>query len=146
MKKSAIKVLALCGLCALFAGAGTASFAQGYDHQDRNNDPGQYSQNDHHFDDGHNDHGQYGQNRYDHGQYGQDSQYRQSGQYRHASQTERRRLDRLHAAYARAATQGHYNAAERDHLHAQAIRARLRSQHDDNNQYRDNNQHDDSNH
>jgi hypothetical protein len=108
MKISAIKVLALGSLCALLVGAGNTAFAQGYNHQYRSTDHGQFGQ-------GH--------------QYWQDSQYQHSTQYRHASQTERRRLDRLHAAYARATAHGNYSAAERDHLHAQAIRARLRSQH-----------------
>ena len=128
MKISASKVLALGGLCALFVGAGNVAFAQGGDHQDRNNDPGQSRQSDRHSD--------YGQNHYGGGQ---DSQYRQSSQYRHANQTERRRLDRLHAAYAHAAANGNYGAAERAHLHAQAIRARLRAQHGGDNQ----NHHDD---
>ena len=40
MKISTSKVLALGGLCALFVGAGNVAFAQGDDHQDRNNDHG----------------------------------------------------------------------------------------------------------
>lgn len=124
MKISASKVLALGGLCALFVGAGNAAFAQNYNHQDRNNHNWQHGQT------------QYHSNR---GYYGvRDSRYRQSGQYRHATSTERRRLDRLHAAYARAAAHGNYNAAERAHLHAQAIRARLRAQRRENRQDRHN--------
>ena len=108
---------------------------------------GQSRQSDRHYDHGQNT--QDGQDQYRHDQYdqgrnhygvGQDSQYRQSSQYRHANQTERRRLDRLHAAYAHAAANGNYGAAERAHLHAQAIRARLRAQHGDDHQYGDYNQ------
>ena len=109
MKISAPKVLALGGLCALLVGAGSAAFAQG--------DNGQYR---------HYDHGQYYQT-HNYGD-GQDSQYRQSYQYRHGNRNERRRLDRLHAAYGRAVRHGHYNVAERAHRRAQAIRARIRAQ------------------
>lgn len=145
MKISASKVLALGGLCALLVGAGNTAFAQGYDHQDRNYDSGQYRQNDRHHDqDQNNQNWRHGQGQYHYGQYNQaqndgwtrDNQYRQSAQYRHANGNERRRLDRLHAAYAHAAANGNYNAAERDHQHAQAIRARLRDQHRDGDQGR----------
>lgn len=121
MKTTLSQMTILGGLCVLLAGTATAAFAQGDNHRDNNGDQGGYNQR------------QFDQRRG--GQYG-DSQYRNSDQYRHANQAERRRLDRLHAAYARAATHGNYNAAERDHLHAQAIRARLRAQHA--NQYRGN--------
>ena len=122
IKISISRVAAFGGLCALFVGAGNAAFAQGYDHPDQNNDSGQYHQSDRHYGNG--------RNSFDNG--GQDSQYRQSRQYRHANQSERRRLDRLHAAYAHAAAAGNYNAAERAHEHAQAIRARLHDQRGDN--------------
>jgi len=118
MKISISKAVTLGGLCALFAGAGSVAFAQGYDHQDRSSGYGQY----------HQDRNNYDQYRYGGGQYG----YRASDQYRHANRNERRRLDRLHATYARATEHGHYNVAERAHLHAQAIRARIRDQRRDN--------------
>ncbi len=136
MKILASKVLALGGLCALFAGAGNVAFAQGDNHQGNDNQGqnGQYRQGDHR------DRGQmgqrdYGQNRQyrdqgQNGQFGQD-QYRQSDQYRQGNRDERRRLDRLHQAYARRAARGDYSAAERAHLHAEAIRAQLRARHGD---------------
>ncbi len=149
MKSSLSQVLALGGLCALFVSTGNAVFAQDTDHQDRNGDPAQSRSFDRHDDQHQNDRNrQYGQ-QYHQGQYnhdsndygrGRDDQYRQSSQYRHANQNERRRLDRLHAAYAHAAASGNYNAAERAHEHAQAIRARLRSQHQDANRRGDTDQ------
>ncbi len=118
------KVAALGGLCALLAGAGQTAFAQGYDnHQGRHSDQG-YSRQDRHSDQG------YGQN-YD--QNGGDrrtdqGQYRPDGRGgRGVSQNERRRLVRLHRVYSRDARSGHYRAAEKAHLHAQAIRHDLRT-------------------
>ena len=128
MKISASQVLTLGSLCALFVSVGNAAIAQDNQHQYRNNDPGQSRPHDRGY-----DHGQNDPNRHH-------DQFRQSDQYRHANQSERRRLDRLHAAYAHAAAHGNYSAAERDHLHAQAIRARLHDQHRDHNQNRDNHQ------
>lgn len=121
--KTISQMTTLGSLCLLLAGTATAAFAQdNSDHRDNHDDQGGYSQQ------------QYGQHQYDQNrQYG-DSQYRRSDQYRHAGASERRRLDRLHVAYVRAATHGHYAAAERDHQHAQAIRAHIRDQHSD--QYR----------
>ena len=125
MKISASKVLALGGLCALFAGAGNVAFAQGHDYQDGNDHQYRSGQSDRHH-----DQDQFNQHRnYSGGLH--DNRYRQSDQYRHANQNERRRLDRLHAAYAQAAARGNYAAAERAHQHAQAIRARLHDQHRD---------------
>ncbi len=121
MKMTLSQITTLGSLCVLLAGTATAAFAQ---------DNGSYG-------DHHGDQGGYSQHQFDQhrgGQYG-DSQYRNSDQYRHSNLSERRRLDRLHAAYARAAYHGNYNAAERDHQHAQAIRAHIRDQHHD--QYRD---------
>ncbi len=136
MKTSASKILALGGLCALFVGTGNVACAQGYNHQDRGNDQDQSRQNDQNYDQNYDQNNQYRQHGQDRDDRGQDRQYRQSNQYRRANQAERRRLDRLHAAYAHAATRGNYGAAERDHQHAQAIRARLHAQHEDNNQDR----------
>ena len=144
MKISTPKILALGGLCALFVSAGNVAFAQGYDHnQDRNGDYGQASQSDRHSDYGQdNQDSRRGQSQDHHDRYNQDqarndhggrydSHYRQSDQYRHGDRNERRRLDRLHAAYAHAASHGNYGAAERAHQHAQAIRARLHDQRGD---------------
>ena len=47
------------------------------------------------------------------------------------TQSERLRLARLHRVYTKDARSGHYGAAERAHLHAQAIRQDLRAQHHD---------------
>ena len=125
MKITLSQMTTLGSLCVLLAGTATAALAQGDDHRDNPGDQGRYSQ--HQFD------------QHQHGQYGnQDGDYRHSDQYRHANQSERRRLDRLHAAYARAALHGNYSAAERAHEHAQAIRARMHDQHRDD--HRDNGQ------
>lgn len=109
MKIAVSKVLALGGLCTLFAGSGHVALAQNYNHHMGDNNYGRYGQM-HRYDG-------LGQNRH------QDWQHRQVRRYQ-----ERHRLNRLHAAYAHAAADGRYRAAERDHLHAQAIRQQLRSQ------------------
>ncbi len=125
MKITLTKAVTLGSLCALLAGTATATFAQDNGRYDQNGSQGGYGQ--HQYGQHQNDQNQYGQG----GQFG-DNRYRNSDQYRHANQAERRRLDRLHAAYAHAATHGNYNAAERAHQHAQAIRAHMRDQHQGN--------------
>lgn len=117
MKTTLTKVVTLGSLCALLAGTAATAFAQDNGHRDQNGDQGQYRQ--HQFDQH------------------QDGDYRHSDQYRHANQNERRRLDRLHATYARATSHGNYGVAERAHEHAQAIRAQIHSQHQDNRQHGD---------
>lgn len=84
MKTTLSQMTTLGSLCLLLAGTATAALAQ--DNGDHHGDQGGYSQR------------QYGQH--------QDGDYRHSDQYRHASLSERRRLDRLHAAYAHAASHG----------------------------------------
>ncbi len=121
MKTTLTKIVTLGSLCALLAGTAAAASAQDNGRRDQNYDQGQYRQ--HPFD-------QHPFDQHRGGQYG-DSQYRNSDQYRHSNLSERRRLDRLHAAYARAASHGNYGAAERDHAHAQAIRSHIRDQHGD---------------
>lgn len=122
MKITFSHAVTLGSLCALLAGTATAALAQDNDHhQDQGQSQSQYRQHQ----------SQYRQHQFDQrGQYG-DGQYQHSDQYRRADQSERRRLDRLHAAYGRAAARGNYSAAERDHAHAQAIRARLHTQNGD---------------
>lgn len=111
------KTLALGGLCALLAGAGATAFAQGNYHPNRDRQDGQYQRSGDRLADS---------PRSDYRR----SDYHQSDQYRRANQAERRRLDRLHAAYARAAQHGNYGAAERAHRHAQAIRAQHQDRRD----------------
>ena len=130
MKITLTKAVTLGSLCALLAGTTTAAFAQDNNHRDQNGNQGGYSQHQY------GNPGGYGQRQDNR----QDGDYRRSDQYRHANQSERRRLDRLHAAYARAASHGNYSAAERDHQHAQAIRAQMHNQHQDHGQYQDHRQ------
>ena len=85
MTLSIAKGLALCGVCALLAGLGTAASAQGY------------------------------------GDHGPDHH----GPMHHARQA----VLRQKADYARAVAGGHYGAAERAHLRAQAIRHHVRTRH-----------------
>ncbi|MGI4790106.1 MAG: hypothetical protein ACRYFS_14790 [Janthinobacterium lividum] len=113
MKNTITKAIVLGGLCALLAGAAHTASAQGYgDGQDWHHGPNPYYQ------------GQDFQGRFDH------------AQNRPGFESERRRLEILHAAYDRAAEHGNYAEAERDHEHAEAIRARLRSQEWNHNQFR----------
>jgi hypothetical protein len=86
MKVIAAKVLALGGLCVLFAGVSNGAIAQGYEHREM-------------------DHG--------HG--------------RPMVSQAHRRLQKLHTVYAREINHGNRAAAERAHLKAKAIRARLRA-------------------
>ena len=86
MTLAATKGLALCGVCALLAGLGTAASAQG-------------------------GYGDGGPGPYHH------------GPMHHARQA----VQRQKADYARAVASGHYGAAERAHLRAQAIRHHVRA-------------------
>lgn len=86
MTLSITKGLALCGVCALLAGLGTAASAQGYG--------------------GDGDHGPY-----------------HHGPMHHA----RMAVLRQKAAYAHDVATGHYGAAARAHLRAQAIRHHVRT-------------------
>ena len=84
MTLSITQGLALCGVCTLLAGLGTAASAQG----------------------GYGDGGPY-----------------HHGPMHHARQA----VQRQKADYARAVASGHYGAAERAHLRAQAIRRHVRA-------------------
>ena len=102
MTISMTKGLALCGLCALMAGAGTAASAQG-DYQRGGYHQGDQRQGDFRHDDARGDG--------DH------------GPRHHARQA----IMRQKMAYGRAVAHGNYRAAERAHLRARAIRHHVRA-------------------
>ena len=123
MKIFATKVLALGSLCALLMGTGSLANAQGYD-RDHGPGPGQFRQG--------GDHWQQGPDRYHHGPFNHPPirfGVEHDSIYWHAGQSERRRLDRLHAVYAYDVAHRDYSGAERAHEHAEAIRAQLRAGH-----------------
>ncbi len=86
MKVLVARVVALGGLCALFAGIGNGAIAQGYEHREMD-----------------------------------------YGHHRPMVRQARQRLQKLHGVYAQEINHGNRAAAERAHLKANAIRARLRA-------------------
>ncbi len=94
------KALALGSLCALLLSAGHGAAAQGYDHS-------RYGHNTRH--------------------YGADAQrFGRTGVHPGAGRA-RRRLQVLHAVYNHEIKSGHPAAAMQAHLHAKAIRSRIRA-------------------